>query len=296
MKLISKLGLKDSIKLLLPGLMQAAIIAKLIQAQTKSDSSHLTQKDLGNAFSNALTDADLVIQSFLAVQVASTFGDASFFGEEGDKDHISSYIPKDRPYLITVDPIDGTLYFKHGLSCFDIILSIFHEGKMVASVVYQPHEDRALIAIHKQRAYKLSRLKIIGKQGWPRLYPPIMGSRIIMVDPNLPEGLKRQMIELGFEPLSYTDSLDKAIAQRDIFEGKVCGFVRHADPERKQPVQAIDVGALALLVKESGGKCIAYPIRAQEDYGYYKIAAFHGSVIKAHAKQIDKLFDTFSAR
>ena len=131
---IAEIGIREAIKRLLPHIVRAGVNACDIQDAIK-------KKKLGNDFANALTEADLLVENMLGGMVNALFSDASFYGEEQKKDLVSYYIPDGRPFLVTLDPVNGTKYFEDGRDCFEIIMTICDESGIRASIVYLPRRE-----------------------------------------------------------------------------------------------------------------------------------------------------------
>ena len=138
---INEIGLRRTIELLLPQMVRTGELAKIIQSkmQEKPDDSGLA-KETGNRFTDALTDADILVESFLGSFILTTFEDVAFAGEEYASDRVSKYFPKrqDVEYTITLDPVDGTLFFKDGLIIWSSILTILRHNEIVATAIYMP--------------------------------------------------------------------------------------------------------------------------------------------------------------
>ncbi len=86
-----------------------------------------TEEKGGNRFASALTDADLIIQSFVAAAIAVTFDNVRFLGEEGEKDLISRYLNRTGETIITLDPVNSTLYYRDGLPHFEVVATACDE-------------------------------------------------------------------------------------------------------------------------------------------------------------------------
>ena len=279
-------GLRQAITELLPLLVKASYAVKIIQGKMLGDAVvQPTQKALENLFSNALTDADLAVQTYIGLFLLGSYENVSFAGEEDpSQDHVSHYFPRKTEFAVALDPIDGTLYFKDGLPCFDIIVTFLHLGSIVAVVMYQPHEDQALIGINGKGLYRMSRQKIIGDQVWPKFPLLKLRSKIIVTDPHLPPHEKEIIRKHGFEPVSYTEYVaDKPwlAVQRFIFTGGVAGFVRHEDKKHKKEVQCIDVGAISFLAHLARAWRVADAIDPTDELrGYHRLACLHPDAMK----------------
>ena len=66
------------------------------------------------------------------------FPELGFFTEEEKYSYNLKYFSKDNDYVLTLDPINGTRFYKDGLLIFDIIITILHRRKIEAAVAYIP--------------------------------------------------------------------------------------------------------------------------------------------------------------
>ncbi len=278
--------LRAAIQELLPFLVKASDAVKIIQEHMRRHAvEQPEQKDLENAFSNALTDADLAVQTALGLFLLGTYRNVSFAGEEDPtKDHVSAYFSPKLEFSVALDPIDGTLYFKDGLPFFDIIITFLHQGEIVAVVMYQPHEDRAMIGIKGKGLYRMTRQKIIGDNIWPKYPLPKLKSKMLVTDPHLPKKDREILVAHGFEPVShdaYVTGKPWSAVQRFIFDGKIAGFVRHEDKKRKKEVQCIDVGAMSFLASLGGAWRVAEAIDPTDELqGYHRLGCLHPDAMK----------------
>ncbi len=138
---------KEILSALLPFLKTAGAYADQIQQRIASlpdkyDGDHL--------FANALTDADLSIQTFMEVVLLGKFPNVRFYGEEYETTYNTKYFkaidvgPADGPkddYLVTLDPIDGTRYYMDGHSRYLIILTILNADGFEAAIALSPPND-----------------------------------------------------------------------------------------------------------------------------------------------------------
>lgn len=142
---IKQIGIFEAMKLLLPTVYAAGKVARVIQKEIMNGADPQLAKDLGNPFADALTDADLLVEDIIGSAVATLFNDASFYGEEEKMDRVSKYIPQGREYLITLDPINGTRYFKNGLPCYEMIMTFCSEQSIKGVMIYFPHTEQIIL-------------------------------------------------------------------------------------------------------------------------------------------------------
>ncbi|MBI5200469.1 MAG: hypothetical protein HY925_02685 [Elusimicrobia bacterium] len=79
-----------------------------------------------------VTDADLAAERALREEIARRFPEHGIVGEE-----YPDRLPEaDHRWI--VDPIDGTLSFKHGIPCYGTILALHHQGRPVVGLIDHP--------------------------------------------------------------------------------------------------------------------------------------------------------------
>lgn len=130
----------EILQILFPYLKAAAGYANTIQSAI----AILPDKgDVDNPFAAALTDADLSIQTLIEVALLGNFPGIRFYGEEHDQSYNTKYFrsielgPQD-DYLITLDPIDGTRFYKDGHPNYQIILGILNADDYEAVIAVSP--------------------------------------------------------------------------------------------------------------------------------------------------------------
>lgn len=92
-----------------------------------------------------VTQADLEIEQFLAAKIRVAYPRHGLIGEEGTRGvngHASSV-------LWTLDPLDGTTAFVHGLPDWGIALGLLHHGQPRLGLFYMPALDDMTIAASK---------------------------------------------------------------------------------------------------------------------------------------------------
>ena len=135
---------KAILSTLLPALKVAAAYAQQIQQRI---ASHPDKFEGDHLFANALTDADLSVQTFVEVTLLAQFPNVRFYGEEYEKSYNTKYFraidlgpPGD--YLVTLDPIDGTRYYMDGHSNYLIILTVLNADGFEGALALMPGRDR----------------------------------------------------------------------------------------------------------------------------------------------------------
>ncbi|MGF1461055.1 MAG: inositol monophosphatase family protein [Leptolyngbyaceae cyanobacterium] len=136
---------------LLPPLRLAARYSREIQTKIAAQPA----KDGPNQFSAALTDADLSVQTFVEVALLGSFPDIRFYGEEFEQSYNTKYFraidlgPMD-DYLVTLDPIDGTLFYMDGFPNYQIIVTVLNADYFEAVLAISPAEDNYYYALRGQ--------------------------------------------------------------------------------------------------------------------------------------------------
>ncbi|MGB3300832.1 MAG: inositol monophosphatase family protein [Phormidesmis sp.] len=146
---------KEILSALLPSLKIAGAYAAQIQQRIASlpdkyDGDHL--------FANALTDADLSIQTFIEVTLLAKFPTMRFYGEEYEKSYNTKYfraidLGPQGDYLITLDPIDGTRYYMDGHPNYLIILTVLNADGFEGAIALSPASDRYYYTLRGQGTF-----------------------------------------------------------------------------------------------------------------------------------------------
>ena len=136
---------------LLPPLRLAAGYANHIQTKIAAQPA----KAGPNQFSMALTDADLSVQTFVEVALLGSFPDIRFYGEEFEQSYNTKYfraidLGPAGDYLVTLDPIDGTLFYMDGFTNYQIILTVLNADGFEAVLAMSPAEDQYFYALRGQ--------------------------------------------------------------------------------------------------------------------------------------------------
>jgi myo-inositol-1(or 4)-monophosphatase len=89
-----------------------------------------------------VTDADLASDRIIRARLAERFPQDAVLTEEGADDPVR--LTAERCWI--VDPIDGTQQFIDRTGEFDVLIALVVGGRPVVGALYQPTEDRLLIA------------------------------------------------------------------------------------------------------------------------------------------------------
>ena len=150
---------KEILAELLPSLKIAGAYAHQIQQRIAS----LPDKYEGDhLFANALTDADLSVQTFVEVTLLAKFPAMRFYGEEYEKSYNTKYFRAIDPglaggspgdYLITLDPIDGTRYYMDGHPNYLIILTVLNADEFEGAIALSPAQNRYYYSLRGQGTF-----------------------------------------------------------------------------------------------------------------------------------------------
>lgn len=146
---------KEILSALLPFLKTAGAYAAQIQQRIET----LPDKYEGDhLFANALTDADLSIQTFMEVALLAKFPNLRFYGEEYEKSWNTKYfraidLGPQGDYLITLDPIDGTRYYMDGHPNYLVILTIANADNFEAAIALSPANNRYYYTLRNQGTF-----------------------------------------------------------------------------------------------------------------------------------------------
>lgn len=147
---------KEILATLLPFLKVAGAYAAQIQ---QGISARPDKYEGDHLFANALTDADLSIQTFMEVVLLAKFPNMRFYGEEYETTYNTKYfraidLGPQGDYLITLDPIDGTLYYKDGHPHYLVILTILNADEFEAAITLSPANDCYYYSLRGQGTFK----------------------------------------------------------------------------------------------------------------------------------------------
>lgn len=131
---------------LLPVAMHAADIAReIIQARRPASVTEKSDRDL-------VSDIDLAVEHAIRAYLREATPEAGFLGEEeGRSGHAGT------AWLWTLDPVDGTSNFTHGLPLCATSLALLHEGRPVLAVIDAPLLDQRYHAAEDHGAFSGTR-------------------------------------------------------------------------------------------------------------------------------------------
>ncbi len=234
---------RQILETLLPPLRLAAGYARHIQSQVAAQPS----KGGPTKFSAALTDADLSIQTFVEVALLGAFPHLRFYGEEYAQSYNTKYfraisLGPAGDYLVTLDPIDGTLYYMDGLPHYQIIVTVLNADEFEAVLAISPAADRYYYMLRGEGSF-VGQLDQDLTDCQPLVIPPsnriFLGSMLSALKPKLSD--RYPVISIS-DDYSATNPVPTV---NGILTGELGGVILGAG-------KFIDGAALATLAKGAG--------------------------------------------
>lgn len=200
------------------------------------------QEGVGNYATIADTESEEII--IHRIKEHPELKDHGILAEESENERV------DAPYLWIIDPIDGTLNFRNGMTDFGISIGVAHNNEIIFGVIAMPALGQIIVA----------------RQG--------RGVQILSMDKNLLLDAKQLQIEQPFDKvmisydLGYEDRRNQMVASVEKFVDHVgyapsyasasasnykivtgsIGAYLHLTPTK------YDVAAATCILKELGGK------------------------------------------
>jgi myo-inositol-1(or 4)-monophosphatase len=224
----------------LPVLVTAGDYACNIQSQITGPA----QKSGANAWTQALTDADITVQTFVEVATLSRYPDVGFFGEESEHSVNRKYFDSGADTVVHLDPINGTFLYKNQRSGWDIILNISHQGQLIAAISYMPASGLFYLAIRgigaitgSRKCRRIRDMQILRTQS---------GSRVCLTY-QAPDVIASANSAFECFDIVQDYSADRDLDNlNDLFTGRLDAFAcRNGD--------MLDWGAVAFIVCQAGG-------------------------------------------
>jgi fructose-1,6-bisphosphatase/inositol monophosphatase family enzyme len=240
----------------LPFLVTAGDFARAIQGGIRSP-----KKKAGpNAWAQALTDADIAVQTFVEVATKARDPDLGFFGEESAQSANDKYFDPGAETVVHLDPVNGTFLYQHQRDGWDIILSISHRGRLQAAVSYMPARGLFYLAVRHRGA-------LTGTRQGPALRSmqalrTQSGSRVCLTyhAPDMVHAVRDQYD--AFDMVDDDDPHGTSDNLNDLFTGRLDAFACRGG-------QLLDWGAIAFIVCHAGGRASnldGTPLTAFEDF------------------------------
>ena len=246
---LENVGPAQFIRMLMPDFVACGRVACRIQDAIMAGQAGSVDQKSGGSFAAALTDADILVEGYLGMAILARYDDIAFHGEEYATDRISGYFPKTAPYLVTLDPIDGTRYFMDGLPLFSIIMTVCKDGRMIAAVAYLPREERFYVGLGKGGAFTMTAKDALEGGVWSK-YRVTEASSVVLVgeaDLARKDALKQAGFTVIHGSSQYHGQPDWRHGSIRLLSGEVAGMATRDS-------QLIDAGAIAFIAASAGGK------------------------------------------
>ncbi len=200
-----------------------------------------------------VTDADKASEKLIADRIRETFPSHRLTGEEGAE---ASAAEDDSPFGWVIDPLDGTTNFAHRYPHFAVSICLEYQGEPVLGVVYDPMRDELFVGIKGSGA--------------------TLNERPLQVSTT--STLNHALMATGF---SYdVTQRDESAALWTAFNNGTRGLRRDGaaaldmcwvaagrlDGYFERPVNAWDIGAGVVIVREAGGRVSSLE---HDDYDLY---------------------------
>lgn len=224
----------------LPILVTAGDFARAIQGRAQSQVAKAGQ----NAWVEAVTDADVAVQTFLEVATLARDPKLGFFGEEWAQSDNHKYFDPQADTVVHLDPVNGTFLYKTQRDSWDIILSIAHAGQLVAAVSYMPVRGQFFLALRHRGALTGGR-DAAHLDGMQALCTQ-SGSRVCLTyqAPDV-----KQAVSEHYDAFDIVEDHDPERAfdnLNDLFTGRLDAFACRQG-------ELLDWGAIAFIVHQAGG-------------------------------------------
>ncbi|MEE4376121.1 MAG: inositol monophosphatase family protein [Candidatus Competibacteraceae bacterium] len=197
-----------------------------------------------NAFSQALTDADLSVQNFIEIATLARFPEIAFYGEEEEQSLNAKYFVGDADYKLFLDPINGTRFYQDQLPLFDIIISLNYRGEYAAGISYVPGTETFYLGFKDDGAYTVSKQEVMQGVAYRPLQVPVGGGTLVTL--NCPQ--LKQALGNDFNVLDAVQDYDPAcceIATFSVFTGAIGGFLGYN-------CSYLDSGVIAFIASLAG--------------------------------------------
>ena len=223
----------------LPLLVAAGDYARAIQPRVRGPQS----KAGSNAWTQAITDADLAIQNFFEVATLARDAGLGFFGEEHAQSRNTRYFTGEAETVVHLDPVNGTFLYQGQRDGWDILLSISHAKRLRAVVSYMPARGVFYLAIDgSARTGRREDPRLAGMQTLS--LPTPQRACLTYRAPDVIAALKPE-----FDVFDVVDDDDPARGLDNLntlFTGEISAFACHDG-------DMLDWGALAYVVCAAGG-------------------------------------------
>ncbi len=222
----------------LPLIQQAGRYALQIQKQIGIQPA---KSQYSSPFAQALTDADLSIQTQIEIALLADYPELSFFGEEEDQSYNAKYFANTSPYWVLLDPVDGTRFYMDGQNNFNIILSLLGPEGFEGAIVALPGLNQIFYADRQRGAW-------VQKEGSVPQPLQLAATEPLIITYQGQE--IRQQVEPAFQVVDISQDYSPAkgcLGVSAVLLGQACGIYGRNSA-------LIDWGAIAYIVEQAGGR------------------------------------------
>jgi fructose-1,6-bisphosphatase/inositol monophosphatase family enzyme len=230
------------IDLLLPVVRQCAQASLIFYGQVanigKAADTSLTG-DHAQTASEAFTVLDVAVQDLILSVVLEHFPGIACIAEE--KTPLKRrFAANQSEYTLILDPIDGTFHFQRGDAPYHICVGLAKNGKMLASIIARPTEDKFFTAVHGQGAYLQQ-----GKRTPRRLH---LGKKARTNKMFISSKARnyQQAVRPELDPNEYP--IGAALVLTQVATGELCAYLT-------RQIEVYDVGPPSLIATEAGARC-----------------------------------------
>jgi myo-inositol-1(or 4)-monophosphatase len=231
---------REILSYLLPFVVSAGKYSAAIQQGVNTHQA----KEGTTLFHQALSDADISIQSFIEVALLAKFPQVSFFSEEQAASLNARYFPLGADYEVLLDPVDGTRAYIDNRSTYQVIVTVHDSQAICGALAYMPRRGEALMAIRGEGATRLTDSEIAqGSLGRALRVSQNEGPVLVF---NRPDIVARLRAHVDVRDLAQEyERGEQGHTSMDLLRDRANAVIL-------APSQAIDGGALAFIAQEAG--------------------------------------------
>jgi myo-inositol-1(or 4)-monophosphatase len=195
--------------------------------------------------STAFTAIDSGLQDILLSVILQHFPAVGVIAEESTPLK-KRFAGNKSPYLVILDPIDGTWHFKRGDAPYHITIGLAHAGEMLASIVARPSENKIFTALRGAGAYVQ---KGMGEKKLLRLSATTRNNKVF-ISSKARDYQKLARAHYGLDPREHPIGATLVLTQ--IAEGQLSAYLT-------RQVEIYDAGPPSLIAEEAGARCLIGP-------------------------------------
>ena len=122
-------------------MLETAIVAARLAGQRAMEDIRYTKSSIKNG-NEIVTAADATCQKIIMDRIKETYPDHGFICEEGAEGKLLTMPPRSSEQIWwTIDPIDGTNNYAHGMLDFCVMVGALYQGVPVVGVIFEPATD-----------------------------------------------------------------------------------------------------------------------------------------------------------